>query len=208
MGFELPFVVRRLFWVVLVCVSTVSCDSSIQPRIPQIRPVDGGWISSAFGLREQHPVHGFLPGRVHDGCDFAVPEGTPVRAAATGIVRQVGTISGYGRVVLLEHDGGYASLYGHLREWRVKPGDILTAGDWIASVGQTGLTTGPHLHYELWKDGQPIDPGNFGAFQPPHSELERPGREVATLGKERSAALPPLRLTFLPMPDRPARIPD
>jgi murein DD-endopeptidase MepM/ murein hydrolase activator NlpD len=104
-------------------------------------------ITSTFGWRV-HPIHG-VP-RFHRGIDIGAPVGTPVIAAHAGTVETAGFLSGYGLTVILKYKNGtQATLYGHLSEVFVKPGDVIKQGDVIALVGNTGLSTGPHLHFEV-----------------------------------------------------------
>jgi murein DD-endopeptidase MepM/ murein hydrolase activator NlpD len=151
----------RLALAMLVPALAAGCGSSGNPLVPQLRPVEGGWVSSGFGQREEHPVLGHVEGRTHDGYDFAVTEGTPVKATMAGEVVYAGWRGGYGKTVVIEHADGFSTLYGHARELRASPGDKVEAGDVIAFVGSTGLSTGPHLHYELRKFGVAVDPGEF-----------------------------------------------
>ncbi|MEB3195654.1 MAG: M23 family metallopeptidase [Candidatus Sericytochromatia bacterium] len=137
------------------------CDRGANPLIPQLRPVEGGWVSSEFGMREAHPVLGTMPGRLHEGYDFAVAEGSPIRATMAGEVVYAGWRGGYGKTVVVAHREGLSTLYGHARELLVSPGDTVAAGEVLALVGSTGLSTGPHLHYELRRHDVPIDPGGF-----------------------------------------------
>ncbi|WP_249276553.1 M23 family metallopeptidase [Sphingomonas baiyangensis] len=112
-------------------------------------------ISSGFGWR-RHPVLGFR--RLHKGMDFAAPHGTPIRAAADGNVAYAGRNGGYGNFVKLTHGQGLATGYGHMSRIAVRSGTRVSKGDVIGYVGSTGLSTGPHLHYELWRNGAPINP--------------------------------------------------
>ena len=99
----------------------------------------------------------------HDGIDFIAEAGTPVLAAAAGEVVTAEFDPKYGYHVILQHDSSYTTLYAHLSELRVAAGDIAEAGTEIGTVGSTGLSTGPHLHLELRKDGQPVDPADYWA---------------------------------------------
>lgn len=114
-----------------------------------------GQISSSFGPRI-HPIYG-IPS-FHTGIDIAVPEGTPVRAAAAGRVTFAGWESGFGLLVVIDHENGYETYYGHLSKLLVSPGQMVSAGDTIALSGNTGLSTGPHLHFEVRQLGTPVDP--------------------------------------------------
>jgi len=114
-----------------------------------------GSLTSGFGLR-RHPLFGIA--RMHQGVDIAAPWGTPVWAAAAGTVVYAGWFGGYGKLVVVDHGGGVATLYGHLSSIAVSPGDRVAAGDVLGRVGSTGYSTGPHLHFEIRVDGRPVDP--------------------------------------------------
>jgi murein DD-endopeptidase MepM/ murein hydrolase activator NlpD len=118
------------------------------------RPVDG-ILTSGFGWRV-HPITGQR--RFHAGVDLAVPTGTPVRAAAHGVVTAAGWRGGYGLAVVIDHGAGLTTLYAHLSEIGVPPGAHVTAGQVIGAVGSTGASTGPHLHFEVRVHGAPRDP--------------------------------------------------
>lgn len=121
---------------------------------PTIWPADG-WLSSTFGIR-RHPVTGQM--EFHDGVDIAGRMGSPVVAAADGRVVMAGRRSGYGVAVIVDHGYGVRTLYGHLASFRVRPGQAVTKGQIIGAMGNTGLSTGPHLHYEVHVNGRPVDP--------------------------------------------------
>lgn len=112
-------------------------------------------ISSGFGERI-HPIYGDR--RFHAGIDIPMPEGTPVRAAGEGVVRFAGWQRGYGYMVEVEHPDGYSTRYAHNAELLVEEGQAVTAETVLAKSGSTGNSTGPHLHFEVRKDGAPIDP--------------------------------------------------
>jgi murein DD-endopeptidase MepM/ murein hydrolase activator NlpD len=120
-------------------------------------PVDGARISSGFGQR-LHPILGYT--RMHKGVDFAVPTGTPVMAAGAGDISFMGWANGYGNFVVINHGSGYATAYGHLSRFArgLKPGVRVSQGDVIAFSGMTGLATGPHLHYEIRINNNPVNP--------------------------------------------------
>jgi murein DD-endopeptidase MepM/ murein hydrolase activator NlpD len=96
----------------------------------------------------------------HLAVDLAAAEGSPVRATADAVVEQRGEERQYGRFLLLKHGQGYVSYYGHLKDWNVSKGDSVQAGQTIGWVGMTGKSTAPHLHFEIRKDGQRIDPAS------------------------------------------------
>jgi murein DD-endopeptidase MepM/ murein hydrolase activator NlpD len=121
-------------------------------------PVEFSYISSGFTLSRYDPVlHRF---RAHTGVDYAAPTGTPVKAAGNGRIDFAGVDGGYGKMVLIQHGDRYSTLYGHLSHIAtgLAPGTRVHQGEIIGYVGQTGLATGPHLHYELRIDGVPQDP--------------------------------------------------
>lgn len=117
-----------------------------------------GRITSYFGKRE-NPIHG--GDDFHSGVDISAPVGTPVKATADGIVSFAGWSGGGGYVVVIEHGLGYSTFYAHNKINLVKVGQQVKRGDIIAYSGATGNTTGPHLHYEIWKDRKPINPVQF-----------------------------------------------
>jgi murein DD-endopeptidase MepM/ murein hydrolase activator NlpD len=117
-------------------------------------PINGRF-SSAFGMR-RHPILGYT--RMHKGIDIAAPWGSPVFAAADGTVQFAGGASGYGNLVRLTHGNGFGTGYGHLSRILVRPGQHVRKGQQIAASGNSGLSTGPHLHYELYKNGVPVNP--------------------------------------------------
>lgn len=118
-------------------------------------PVAGARLSSGFGMRF-HPVLGY--GRMHQGVDFAAAKGTPIQASASGTVAMAGWGGGYGNVVVLDHGRGMRTRYAHMHRIGVKNGQQVAQGQTIGQVGSTGLSTGPHLHYEVWQNGKPVDP--------------------------------------------------
>ncbi len=113
-------------------------------------------ISSQFGWR-QDPISG-TP-QFHKGVDIAVAYGRDVRAAADGVVAFAGTQNGYGNTVVVNHAGGRQTRYAHLSEQAVQAGDRVTEGQVLGKSGNSGRSTGPHLHFELLVDGRPVDPG-------------------------------------------------
>lgn len=117
-----------------------------------------GWLTSAFGTR-QSP---FTSSQVmHEGIDIAARIGTPVYATADGIVSQAGYTDGYGKLIVVDHSYGYKTYYAHNSKLMVKIGQKIRRGDLIAAVGNTGSSTGSHLHYEVRLNGIPLNPKKF-----------------------------------------------
>jgi murein DD-endopeptidase MepM/ murein hydrolase activator NlpD len=114
-----------------------------------------GVITSRFGHRRD-PIT--RARRMHRGVDFAAPRGTEVYAAAPGIVAQARRLGGYGLVVIIDHGSGMQTRYAHLRKANVRRGDVVDPDTLIGAVGTTGRSTGPHLHFELWRNGRAVDP--------------------------------------------------
>lgn len=129
-----------------------------QETHPQGRPVIHGWISSYFGKRTS-PFSGKT--EMHRGVDFAGKPGTDVIAVAGGVVTKASKNGGYGYLVEIEHGNGYVTRYGHNRELLVQAGEAIKRGQVIAKLGSTGRSTGPHVHFEVIKDGRRIDPMKF-----------------------------------------------
>jgi peptidoglycan hydrolase FlgJ len=122
---------------------------------PDIRLDMAGRVSSRFGLRKD-PFTGVL--KNHGGVDIAVPEGSEIKAAAPGTVVFAGQRGGYGNLVVVDHGGGVTTYYGHNSKNLVKEGDTISRGEAVALVGHTGRATGPHVHFEVRKDGQRVNP--------------------------------------------------
>jgi murein DD-endopeptidase MepM/ murein hydrolase activator NlpD len=125
---------------------------------PSGRPVHSGYISSEFGFRHD-PFNGRM--RMHKGIDFAGPIGTEIYAVGSGVVSFAGDKSGYGTAVEIDHGNGLSSRYGHLSAVKVKEGEVVKKGDLIAWMGSTGRSTGPHLHLEVLKGGESVDPRGY-----------------------------------------------
>lgn len=117
-----------------------------------------GEITSDFGTRV-HPV--FKTKIQHTGLDIKAPAGTPVKAAAAGEVLFAGWLRGYGQIVILDHGGDLTTVYAHLSQIRVEEGKVVRSGDVIGNVGSTGVTSGPHLHFEVRVNGEARNPRNY-----------------------------------------------
>jgi murein DD-endopeptidase MepM/ murein hydrolase activator NlpD len=127
---------------------------SIQSSFPQVWPAEG-IFTSGFGYRRS-PITGGM--KFHSGIDIAAPRGTPVVATAPGVVIMADYNSGYGRMVEIDHGYGIISRYAHNSSVFVAEGEWVEAGQIISTIGTTGQTTGPHLHFELLVNGQAVDP--------------------------------------------------
>lgn len=126
--------------------------------LPIANPAPGQPITSSFGLRRD-PLLGTAA--LHSGMDFRAKVGTPVRATAPGTVVAAGWSGGYGRMIEVEHEGGFTTRYAHLSRIGVKVGDTVARGALLGKAGSTGRSTGPHLHYEVRRNGKAVDPLRF-----------------------------------------------
>ncbi len=124
-------------------------------HIPAIDPIRGGIISDGFGMRFHPILHMRL---MHEGIDLVADVGTHVHATGDGVVSYVGQRGGYGNVVEIDHGFGFSTVYGHLEKALVREGQKVKRGQVIALSGDTGLSTGPHLHYEVIKNGVHVNP--------------------------------------------------
>jgi len=122
------------------------------------QPIEKGWISSHYGQRKD-PFTG--KPAMHKGIDFAGKEGSNILAVAGGIVTYTGTQSGYGQLVEISHGDGYVTRYGHNKQIKVEPGDVVRKGEAIALMGSSGRSTGAHVHYEVYKHGRSVDPSSY-----------------------------------------------
>lgn len=144
-------------------------------------PVDGARLTSNFGMR-RHPILGYA--RAHQGVDFGAGHGTPVLAAGDGVVVKASRWRGYGNWLQIRHSGGWDTGYAHLSRYAkgIKPGMKVRQGQVVAYVGSTGMSTGPHLHYEVWQKGKRVNP--VGAKVPQGTVLA--GAELARFKAERA----------------------
>ena len=150
----------------------------LSAAVPAIWPIDRSALHNnhigAFSARRMHPVLGYI--RPHTGIDFGCDRGTPVYATGDAVVEIAsanGFNGGYGKQVLLNHEFGYKTRYAHLNEVLVKPGERVTRGQVIARTGNTGRSTGPHLHYEVIHKGVPVNPINYFNRNMTPEEYER-----------------------------------
>ncbi|NDV96346.1 M23 family peptidase [Dysgonomonas sp. 521] len=130
-------------------------------HIPSIQPVPDKYlrhVASGYGTRID-PIYG-TP-RFHAGMDFSANIGTPIYATGNGTVTWVDWRQGYGKCVIIDHGYGYKTLYAHMNDYKVRLGQIVTRGEQIGEVGNTGKSTGPHLHYEVHVKGQPDNPAKY-----------------------------------------------
>ncbi len=137
--------------------SNLSQQKSLLMSIPSLAPVNG-WVTSGFGIR----ISPFTGQRTsHRGLDMASPVGTPIFAPADGVVIFMGSKAGFGNFIMIAHGYGVVTRYGHNAENMVQVGQTVKRGDQIATVGMSGRTTGPHLHYEVVLNGRNVDPKKF-----------------------------------------------
>lgn len=163
--------------------------ASCIPAIPPIAPVPGTYrISSSFGYRSD-PISGHSAR--HEGVDFACKEGNAIYATADGVVEKVQLISfGYGKNVIVDHGFGYKTRYGHMSVISVKEGDRVKRGEYIGASGNSGKSTGPHLHYEVLYKGSPVNPYNYyDLSMAPEEYFDLTGRVNSSAGMAGSATL-------------------
>jgi len=134
-------------------------EKDIYDATPRGLPADG-YISSGYGLRT-HPITKRRD--FHSGFDIMIDRGNEVRATAEGVVSFAARSGGNGNLVVVEHGHGYSTIYAHNESILVRAGQIVKRGEVIARVGSTGISTGPHVHYEIWKNGRAVDPRKFAS---------------------------------------------
>jgi murein DD-endopeptidase MepM/ murein hydrolase activator NlpD len=128
-------------------------------RMPAIKPMAGSYVIDGFGMRVHPVLHVW---RMHEGIDIIADVGTPVYATADGTVQYVGrTEGGYGTVIEISHGYGFVTLYAHLSEVRARTGQSVKRGELIAKSGRSGLVSGPHLHYEVHRNGMKQNPVDY-----------------------------------------------
>jgi len=133
-------------------------DSVLKDTLPSLKPVNIPCCSSNYGWRND-PILGKRA--FHKGLDFSAAHGEQIRATASGIVIKAKHAGHYGKYVIIQHGGGLETRYAHASKLLVKVGDLVTKGEVIALVGNTGRSTGPHLHYEIRLDSNPLDPRKY-----------------------------------------------
>ncbi|MBD3609324.1 MAG: M23 family metallopeptidase [Gammaproteobacteria bacterium] len=126
--------------------------------LPAGRPIKRGWTSSFYGMRTD-PFTGKLDH--HKGVDFAGREGSDIVAVASGVITWASERYGYGNLIEVNHGNGYVTRYAHLKEINVKVGDTVKKGQVVATMGSTGRSTGPHVHFEVWRNGRPVNPERY-----------------------------------------------
>lgn len=143
----------------LIVLEELLLNSNLLKEVqPSGRPITKGWLSSYFGMRT-HPISG--KNEMHKGIDFAGKMGGQVIAVAKGVVTFAGTRYGYGKVIDINHGNGYTTRYGHNSRLLVSVGDTVEKGFQIAEIGSSGRSTGPHVHFEVLKDGRQVNPMKF-----------------------------------------------
>jgi len=138
--------------------SLMIVDSAKKKLLPSVLPVEGGWYSSNFGWRID-PFNGVRA--FHEGMDFMAEVGTPARAAAGGVVIYSDFHPQYGNMIEIDHGNGLVTRYAHLSKRLAKIGDVVMSSGKIGTVGNTGRSTGPHLHFEVRQNGAPLNPVRF-----------------------------------------------
>lgn len=152
-------------------------------HIPSIQPVPQQYLkqmASGYGTRID-PIYGTA--RFHAGMDFAANIGTPVYSTGDGTVVLAEWKEGYGKCIIIDHGYGYTTLYGHLNEYKVRPGQKVARGEKIGEVGNTGKSTGPHLHYEVHLKGQPDNPAKYYFMDLTPEEYDKMLRVAANHGQ-------------------------
>jgi len=143
----------------LSVLETLLMNRSLSERVmPSGRPVEDGWLSSKYGKRND-PFTGKQ--EFHKGLDFAGKKGTEVIVVGDGVVTWAGERSGYGNMIEVSHGNGYVTRYGHNQKHLVKVGDTVRKGQQIALMGSTGRSTGPHVHFEVMRDGKTVNPAKY-----------------------------------------------
>lgn len=137
---------------------TLNKNKGLYKAIPALKPCEGTLGTQGFGMR-LHPIYNVY--RMHEGIDIITDVGTPVIAPGDGIVVFAGTRGGFGKTLEIDHGFGYSTMYAHLSDIKVQEGQSVKRGDLVAKTGSTGLSVGPHLHYEVKHNGIHVDPEGF-----------------------------------------------
>lgn len=155
---RLNFYSKVVASVAFLCLSATSL-AAVERSLPAlVYPLMSPRVSGKFGLRK-HPIH--KVSKHHAGIDLAAPKNAPIRVVRNGLVVFADPHGGYGNLVVVQHENGYTSHYGHCQSIHVQIGQRVTAGQIIANVGSTGRSTGPHLHFELRQNGKALDPEEY-----------------------------------------------
>ena|SRR5688572_6186398 len=137
---------------------TLSSHTARLAATPSLMPTKG-WLTSAFARERVHPILHLA--RPHEGIDVTAPMNAEIEAPAAGIVTQVSWVEGYGNMLTIDHGYGLVTRYAHCSKILVARGARVKRGQKVAQVGSTGLSTGPHLHYEVWVNGRPVNPMKY-----------------------------------------------
>jgi murein DD-endopeptidase MepM/ murein hydrolase activator NlpD len=175
-----------------------------QPTGGLMMPV-AGRITSTFG-RRRHPILGYA--RMHAGVDFGAAHGSPIAAVASGVVTYAGRRGGHGNFVKLDHGGGLGTGYAHMSRIAVLPGTQVSAGQVIGYVGSTGLSTGPHLHYEVYQNGRAVNPlsVSFGEVRMQAAPVDPARMDELRRRLDAIKAIKPLGATHTAQVDKPAAL--
>ena len=150
--------------------------------LPAIQPIENDDLThtaAGFGQR-MHPI--YRSKRLHNGMDFAAPVGTPVRATGNGVVAETKKTGAQGIRVVIDHGHGYKTVYAHLNGYTVNVGQKVNRGKIIGTVGNTGMSTAPHLHYEVHKNGKPVNPIHYFFNELSPADFARI-RDLSNLGR-------------------------
>ncbi len=157
-------------------------------------PINGARLTSRYGYRK-HPIKGYR--KKHKGVDFGAPRGTPIMAGGTGVITHAGRYGGYGNYVRIRHSDGYSTAYAHMKGFArgIRKGKRVRQGQTIGYVGSTGLSTGPHLHYEVLKNGRHINPMRLSTLtgkplpKPELPKFKQRVKQIKSLYKQAGSAL-------------------
>jgi len=137
-------------------------ESTVAGEIPSMFPLPEKYRDKVTWAHEQKAIHPFSKKEVtHHGVDIAAPRGTKVYAASGGLVRKAEFLEGWGNLIVIEHSNGFTTHYAHLEGFRVEAGDKVAKGETVATVGSTGKSTGPHLHFEVRKEDTSLNPEDY-----------------------------------------------